>query len=96
MNAPQKALEKKPSREERRHRVLEATVETLARRGYAKLTLTDVAVTAGISHGSSTSISAPRSNSSMRPCSISRPSIARTGRWPWPKLPLRRRLNSTR
>ena len=31
--------------------MLEATVETLARRGYAKLTLTDVAVSAGISHG---------------------------------------------
>ena len=51
MNAPQKALEKKPNREERRLQVPEATLETLARRGYAKLTLTDVAVSAGISHG---------------------------------------------
>jgi AcrR family transcriptional regulator len=39
------------SREARRVQLIEATIETLASRGYARLTLTDVARTAGLSHG---------------------------------------------
>jgi TetR/AcrR family transcriptional regulator, transcriptional repressor of bet genes len=39
------------SRAARRAQLIEATIETLAARGYARLTLTDVARTAGLSHG---------------------------------------------
>lgn len=39
------------SREARRQQVIEATVATLAARGYARTTLTEVARRAGISHG---------------------------------------------
>lgn len=39
------------SREARRAQLIESTIETLAARGYARLTLTDVARTAGLSHG---------------------------------------------
>lgn len=42
---------RKASREVRRVQLIEATIETLARRGYAATTLTDVAATAGVSHG---------------------------------------------
>ncbi|MCA0433005.1 MAG: TetR family transcriptional regulator [Proteobacteria bacterium] len=42
---------RKASKEVRRQQLIEATIETLARKGYAQLTLTDVAVTAGVSHG---------------------------------------------
>lgn len=42
---------RKASREHRRQQLIEATVETLARRGYAQTTLSDVAETAGLSHG---------------------------------------------
>lgn len=42
---------RKASREYRRLQLIEATVETLARRGYAQMTLSDVAMTAGLSHG---------------------------------------------
>jgi len=45
------SIARKPSREERRLQVLEATIETLSRRGYAQMTMTDVANAAGISHG---------------------------------------------
>lgn len=39
------------TREARRQQVIEATILTLAARGFARLTLTEVARTAGISHG---------------------------------------------
>ena len=42
---------RKASREHRRQQLIEATIETLARRGYAQTTMTDVAITAGVSHG---------------------------------------------
>lgn len=42
---------RKMSRETRRQQLIEATVETLALRGYASTTLTEVARTAGLSHG---------------------------------------------
>lgn len=45
-NAPRKA-----SREARRQQFIEATIATLARNGYARTTLTEVAATAGLSHG---------------------------------------------
>lgn len=44
-------LPRKASREHRRQQLIDATIETLARRGYAQTTLTDVALTAGLSHG---------------------------------------------
>lgn len=39
------------SREQRRTQLIEATITTLATRGYSRTTLTDVARTAGLSHG---------------------------------------------
>nr|WP_277604979.1 TetR family transcriptional regulator C-terminal domain-containing protein [Fertoeibacter niger] len=39
------------SREARRTQLIEATIETLATRGYARTTLTEVAQQAGLSHG---------------------------------------------
>jgi TetR/AcrR family transcriptional repressor of bet genes len=39
------------SREARRTQLIEATIETIAARGYARTTLTEVARTAGLSHG---------------------------------------------
>lgn len=39
------------ARNQRRQQVIEATISTIAARGLARLTLTDVARTAGISHG---------------------------------------------
>ncbi len=42
---------RKLSREARRGQLIEATIETLAAQGYARTTLTDVARTAGLSHG---------------------------------------------
>ncbi len=39
------------ARDERRHQVIEATISVIASRGLARLTLTDVAREAGISHG---------------------------------------------
>lgn len=42
---------RKASRQHRRRQLIEATIETLARRGYSQLTMTDVAATAGVSHG---------------------------------------------
>ncbi|MBC8036496.1 MAG: TetR family transcriptional regulator C-terminal domain-containing protein [Rhizobiales bacterium] len=42
---------RKASREHRRQQLIEATVECLARRGYAQTTLSDVANLAGLSHG---------------------------------------------
>ena len=44
-------LPRKASRAQRRQQLIEATVECLARRGYAQTTLTDVATLAGLSHG---------------------------------------------
>ncbi len=44
-------LPRKASRELRKQQLIDATIETLARKGYAALTLTDVAVEAGLSHG---------------------------------------------
>jgi len=44
-------LPRKASREVRRQQLIDATIETLARRGYAQTTMTDVAITAGVSHG---------------------------------------------
>ena len=40
------------SREQRRTQLIEATISTLAARGYSRTTLTEVARTAGLSHGS--------------------------------------------
>lgn len=45
------AIPRKLSREARRTQLIEATIETLAARGYARTTLTDVAKVAGLSHG---------------------------------------------
>ena len=42
---------RKMSRDTRRAQFIEATIETLALRGYARTTLTEVARTAGLSHG---------------------------------------------
>ena len=42
---------RKLSREARRSQLIEATIETLATRGYARTTLTEVANLAGLSHG---------------------------------------------
>lgn len=42
---------RKLSRGERRQQLIEATIETLATRGYARTTLSDVARVAGLSHG---------------------------------------------
>jgi TetR/AcrR family transcriptional repressor of bet genes len=39
------------SREARRTQLIEATIETIAARGYSRTTLTEVAQTAGLSHG---------------------------------------------
>jgi TetR/AcrR family transcriptional repressor of bet genes len=39
------------SREARRSQLIEATIETIAARGYSRTTLTEVARTAGLSHG---------------------------------------------
>jgi TetR/AcrR family transcriptional repressor of bet genes len=45
------AAPRKASREMRRQQFIEATIATLARNGYARTTLTDVAASAGLSHG---------------------------------------------
>lgn len=42
---------RKASREERRQQFIDATIATIARSGYARTTLTDVAREAGLSHG---------------------------------------------
>jgi TetR/AcrR family transcriptional repressor of bet genes len=42
---------RKRDRDTRRAQLIEATIETLATRGYARTTLTEVARTAGLSHG---------------------------------------------
>ncbi len=42
---------RKASREARRGQLIEATIEVLASRGYSRMTLTDVAKLAGLSHG---------------------------------------------
>ena len=42
---------RKASREFRRHQLIEATIDVLARKGYAALTLADVARAAGLSVG---------------------------------------------
>lgn len=44
-------LPRKLSREARREQLIEATIETIAARGFARTTLTDVARLAGLSHG---------------------------------------------
>lgn len=51
--APEKVrpIRRKASRDERRKQFIEATITTIARTGYARATLTDVARTAGLSHG---------------------------------------------
>ena len=42
---------RKQPRDARRSQLIEATIETMARHGYARTTLTQVAKTAGLSHG---------------------------------------------
>lgn len=42
---------RKASREARRQQLIEATIEVLASKGYSRMTLTDVAKLAGLSHG---------------------------------------------
>jgi AcrR family transcriptional regulator len=42
---------RKASKEVRRHQLIEATIDTLAKKGYSELTLADVARTAGLSVG---------------------------------------------
>jgi TetR/AcrR family transcriptional repressor of bet genes len=49
-DSPQKPP-RKLSRETRRQQLIDATIETIAVRGYARTTLTDVANQAGLSHG---------------------------------------------
>ncbi|MBI1172593.1 TetR family transcriptional regulator [bacterium] len=48
---PQDPPPRKMSRAVRREQLIESTIETLAARGYARTTLTEVARTAGLSHG---------------------------------------------
>lgn len=50
MNNPPKEPRKK-SREARRVELIEATIKTIAARGFSRTTLTEVARTAGLSHG---------------------------------------------
>lgn len=45
------AAPRKASREVRRQQLIDATIATLARLGFARTTLTEVAATAGLSHG---------------------------------------------
>jgi AcrR family transcriptional regulator len=42
---------RKASKDTRRAQLIEATIDTIARKGYAKTTLTEVATKAGLSHG---------------------------------------------
>ena len=49
--AASELIPRKASREARRQQFIEATIATLARNGYARTTLTEVAATAGLSHG---------------------------------------------
>ena len=42
---------RKASREQRKQQMIEATIESLAARGYAQTTMTDVAAASGVSHG---------------------------------------------
>ena len=49
--APDDRRPRKASREARRVQLVEATIEVLARQGYARTTLTEVARAAGLSHG---------------------------------------------
>ncbi len=51
LNPPEAPPSRKASRETRRQQLIEATIETIAVRGYARTTLTDVAALAGLSHG---------------------------------------------
>jgi len=44
-------LPRKASREQRRQQLIEATITTISRTGYAQTTLTEVARAAGLSHG---------------------------------------------
>ena len=48
---PVEAPSRKASRAHRRQQLIDATIETIAKRGYAQTTMTDVAATAGVSHG---------------------------------------------
>lgn len=48
MNTP---LPRKASREQRRQQIIEATISGIARRGLSDLTLSEIARTAGVSHG---------------------------------------------
>lgn len=50
-SSPPEAAPRKMSRESRRTQLIESTIETLALRGYARTTLSEVARTAGLSHG---------------------------------------------
>lgn len=50
-SARAEAAPRKLSREARRNQLIEATIEALATRGYARTTLTEVAKIAGLSHG---------------------------------------------
>jgi AcrR family transcriptional regulator len=53
-NSASSAAQRPPrtmSREARRAQLIEATIETIAARGYSRTTLTEVAQTAGLSHG---------------------------------------------
>lgn len=47
----EKRAPRKASRQARRQQLIEATIATLAREGYARTTLTNVAARAGLSHG---------------------------------------------
>ncbi|MBK8458500.1 MAG: TetR family transcriptional regulator C-terminal domain-containing protein [Phyllobacteriaceae bacterium] len=47
----QASTPRKASRDQRRQQLIDATIDTIAKRGYARTTLTDVANTAGLSHG---------------------------------------------
>src|SRR5688572_25056886 len=51
VQAAEKKEPRKLSRDARRTQLIEATIEVLASRGYARMTLTEVARAAGLSHG---------------------------------------------
>lgn len=50
-SAPDTPLPRKLPRDERRVQLIEATIATLARQGYARTTMSEVARVAGLSHG---------------------------------------------
>ena len=51
MTVPERSRPRKAARDERRRQLIEATIDVLAKRGYASLTISDVSRRAGLSMG---------------------------------------------